>query len=552
MVTSSIRLLFVVLAGFLCLSTATLAQAPKVGNDYYEDEVDLGFKIKYPKGWDFVPSSPMEQYLIGKYAPPHSQYIEIKGGAVLFQNVWLVKLDRRPESKGGKKDIHEWIKDRLDEGRNWKPDPKKKYPKPLKGVKIPGVKVPAEYYVFQGVTSNNRSGAEPQPINLYVAVYTFHEDEKGEPDLQVALLGVGPNDKKKWRSYESAFSKMAKSFKKLEVEQPEDSGASDGPMSLRDRKRAELEKRVATTPGWELYETDNYFIISSNDDKAFMKELMKRLEAIRAVYEKTYPYEKVREIRNLAAQRKAEEGESDEEPEEGDAEEGDEDEVAEEDMRTVSTVDPREASRCSVVRVCKDDKEYHQYGGPGGSAGYWYWVEEELVIYDDKAVGGRENTWIVLNHEAFHQYIFYLYGNISPHYWYNEGTGDFFSGYQLEHGRFKLKENSWRQRTIQQMIRDDNYAPLEEFVRYGRAEYYGSDNPHGLGGGECYAQGWSFIWFLRTGEKKAKGWQEPWGDILDTYFDTLAVTGDLEEAVDTAFADVDYEALEESWKNFIL
>ena len=36
----------------------------------------------------------------------------------------------------------------------------------------------------------------------------------------------------------------------------------------------------------------------------------------------------------------------------------------------------------SIVRVCGDRKEYHQYGGPGGSAGYWNSGSEELVFYD--------------------------------------------------------------------------------------------------------------------------------------------------------------------------
>jgi hypothetical protein len=55
------------------------------------------------------------------------------------------------------------------------------------------------------------------------------------------------------------------------------------------------------------------------------------------------------------------------------------------------------------------------YGGPGGSAGYWNWGTQELVFFDDKGGDGRNDTWLVLNHEAFHQFIFYFYGNISPH-----------------------------------------------------------------------------------------------------------------------------------------
>ena len=94
-------------------------------------------------------------------------------------------------------------------------------------------------------------------------------------------------------------------------------------------------------------------------------------------------------------------------------------------------------------------------------------------------------------------------------------------------------------------------VPLEDFVRWSKAEYYGQ-NSLGFEAGECYAQGWSLIWFLRTGEKnKAKGWQSSWGKILDVYLETLAQTGELDTAVDKAFEGVDWEALEKSWASYI-
>jgi hypothetical protein len=217
----------------------------------------------------------------------------------------------------------------------------------------------------------------------------------------------------------------------------------------------------------------------------------------------------------------------------------------------------------SVVRVCKNWQTYTLYGGPGGSAGYWNWVKEELVLYDDKASGGRRDTWVVLNHEAFHQYIHYFYGELDPHTWYNEGTGDFFSGYQLKHNRFTLDANPWRKTTAQSMVRQgpatkekqgQGYVPLKELVKWSQSQYYGG-NPYGIKGGECYAQGWALIYFLRTGGKnKAKGWRPAWDKILDVYLETLVQTGDLDEAVDKAFpfSDEEWEAFENSWKSYTL
>ena len=220
----------------------------------------------------------------------------------------------------------------------------------------------------------------------------------------------------------------------------------------------------------------------------------------------------------------------------------------------------QERSHCSIVRVCISADDYHSYGGPPSSAGFWNNHTEELVLYDDKAVGGRRDTWSVLNHEAFHQYIYYFYGNLSPHSWYNEGTGDFYSGYKYAKNKtFTLEKFDWRDKTIQEAIRGNKpdanppkitYCPLAEFVKWTQPEYYGS-NKYSLGGGENYAQGWSFIYFLRTAKQNHfSGWNTAWDGILDTYFRVLASSSKLEQAVDEAFKGIDFDTLEAAWKAY--
>jgi hypothetical protein len=97
------------------------------------------------------------------------------------------------------------------------------------------------------------------------------------------------------------------------------------------------------------------------------------------------------------------------------------------------------------------------------------------------------------------------------------------------------------------------YVPLKEFVRFTQAEYYNATkNKYGIDGGDNYAQGWSFIWFLRTGPKRARAWNKAWTPILDTYLRTLAVTDDLDKAVDEAFAGVSWEEIEKAWIDYTL
>ena len=42
----------------LALAVPASAQEPKPGRDWYEDAVDLGFRVKAPDGWSFVPPQP--------------------------------------------------------------------------------------------------------------------------------------------------------------------------------------------------------------------------------------------------------------------------------------------------------------------------------------------------------------------------------------------------------------------------------------------------------------------------------------------------------------
>lgn len=520
-----------------------LAQAPKVG-DYYEDSVDLGFKVKMPKDWAYTPPQPDEANLIGKYTPEFNRYINISPEDVLWLEAYLIKFDRRNlkdeetevtededgnieieigDFNRGEEDLNSWL-----ESNMWGNGFRIKKQKDLKISKIESTE-----YLY-GAQKNGHA------FHVYAMVYHLH------PDVDIALVFNGPEVKKKWMKYEKAVKKMAKSFKPVEVEELEYSETKEDDSPARSKKRGELEAECAKNPGWELYETTNYFIITDNDDREFIKELMERIEAIRAVYEVLYPWEKAERLRLVAAKAR-----KDKEAEDPEADREIKIKVKGQD-RTSTDVSSRELSRCSVLRIFKNRNQYHEYGGPGGSAGYWASFHEELVIYDDKAGGGRRDTWIVLNHEAFHQYIFYLYGSISPHSWYNEGSGDFFSGYEYKHKKFNLKRNAWRKETIKSAIKANEHVPLKDLVRFTQAEYYGS-NKYGVGGGQNYAQGWSFIYFLRTGaKKKAPGWDSSWNDVLDVYFETLASTEDLDKAVDVAFANVDFAAMEESWKAYTL
>jgi hypothetical protein len=541
------------LAGFV-LALPAAAQEPKVG-DYYEDRTDLGFKIRVPQKWEQIPPSPDDGNLIIKYDPRTNKTIQVGKGAAMPLAVWILKFDRRKPAQADVagsptstiihqvKDVDEWIK-----GMGWEG---------FKRISSKDVVID-KIASTEAIYSSTAMTRDPEDeVRAFVNLF------KLQPDVDVAFVGWGPGDSKRWAKFESAFREMSHSFKCLEVKEKPTLAAD---ASLRDKKRAELQDQISRTSSWKLYETPNYFIVSDNPDKAFLDELMMRLEAIHAVYEQDYPASKAKELRaqipqtttgEPATTAKPPEGTDPKPKGDGDDDDPDDDEKKEDKDKPKPPKPPepdfalsQELSKCSVVRVCKNAGEYHAYGGPAMAAGHWDSNARELVIYDDRANGGKGDTWITLNHEAFHQYIYYFYGNLAPHSWYNEGTGDFYSGYTLKNNRYTLEKNLWRRDTIKEAIRGEQFAPLKQFMRWNQKEYYGR-NKLQVHPGICYAEGWSLIYFLRTGKKnKAKGWDPKWDTLLDDYLKALVTTRNRSGAIEACLKDIDIDALQAAWIDY--
>ena len=294
------------------------------------------------------------------------------------------------------------------------------------------------------------------------------------------------------KQYKKAFEKIAKSFKWIDkkAKDVESLDVLDG-VNITAKKRHEIERSMVS--GWNVIVSPkkNYIVIyntANGKNHLLAKTIAKRIELIRAqIYEKQFP-----------------------------------------PAFPIETV--------CIVRVCKDKKEYVAYGGSPQSAGYWSPGAEELVFYDaSRSKKADKDTLAVLYHEAFHQYIHYSVGRVAPHSWFNEGHGDYYAGAVYKGGKFKIKPFQWRVGVIRNAIvagerelteeTDDKgnvrknwgnkgYTPLPHLVEFSQREYYAYP-------GVSYAQGWSLIYFLREIVPKNKKYNEKWGHILDTYFDTL-------------------------------
>ncbi len=303
-----------------------------------------------------------------------------------------------------------------------------------------------------------------------------------------------PKQSTKVKSRIKSSIKSLKFFDAVRKSQPK--GVDRDNMSEMDKTIEEVKRKLP--PNWKVLPTPRkqYVIVHNIPQKktrqiAFAHNIVKYLERIRKYYEKVFPPRK-------------------------------------------------QITKVSVVRVCQDKEEYHQYGGPGGSAGYFNPGSGELVIYDASKDGGTADSYSVLFHEAYHQYLYYAVGQVSAHSWFNEGYGDYFSGSNPKKG-FKIGVFDWRTGTVKKAVSEKKNVHLKDLFYYTQRQYYANPSV-------CYAQGWALVYFLKS--KSAKK-NERWPQILDIYFNTLVKTRDKGKAVKAALDGVDIEKLNKAYMTFI-
>ncbi len=289
-----------------------------------------------------------------------------------------------------------------------------------------------------------------------------------------------------------------------------------------------IKARQAMVRGWKAEDTKNFFVLYHTKNMKLVNKIVKDLEAIQPHYNAMFP--------------------------------------------PVGDIDA-----VSVVRICKDVKEYMKYGGPAGSAGYWNFVHQELVFYDASKDSrsrskkqAEKDSLIVLYHEGFHQYIFNGLAGVSPDYWFNEGMADYFSGSVFYSGSKRLKEigpNRWRIPRVKGTVdRKGVWIPLKRLISAKRQQFY---DPRVIG--QMYAEAWSLAYFLLRSKEAAK--HEGWREIIPTYYNTLKkeaarvkklITKDMSlsakrklyseagtRSTKAAFKQIDKKALETAWMKWV-
>lgn len=339
-----------------------------------------------------------------------------------------------------------------------------------KGLKDPFVE-PEEVKLKKGLVARHATYGvnAAEGYSSYIDCWTVTLD-----DFDLAFMFVLPDQERDNKKWLKAFESSVKTLRLIErVAGPR--RVTEG-SSYEDRlafHKAEAEK----TPGWTAIETpsENYIIKTSSDDKGFIKDVIERLEASRLVFEQDFPPSK-------------------------------------------------EMDHVSVVRVCKNQDEFSQYGNTSaGVAGYFNPNTTELVLYDNKEQD-RRSTLAVMSHEAFHQYCYFLFDRSEAHRWFDEGHGDFYGCYEFK-GRKAIPTAHMpggldRYQGAKTLVREGKFKPIFVHINYNHPQWQ-NQGPSNV---SCYEQSWSIIHMLRMGalgKVSKKVWRDEYGTIIPNYIKAL-------------------------------
>jgi len=448
------------------LLTLTLLALPLVAQQKVElDKLvkvkEWGYQIQPIKGWNAMPADQDDRWAVGRWKQDLEQFRQ-RGNAEAYQSgsyceLKIMRMEPKVETPTGG-DNTPVVK----LPASWD---KKLNPKNIEdwiegqyeGASKRWTRTPLKGGKMQGDLLEFGSSASHVTIGLFRHLGV---------EWAVVYESFEESYRKTWRDI---YIKSVLTFQVTEKVDPKviEAARKDINKLEGEEKRAALKASVAGKPGWYTVDT-KYYVFISNADRAFVEKLAKELETVR---EKVY----------------------------------------------VPNFKPRnEKIPLNPVRIFATQSEYHQFGGPGGSAGYFSPSKGELVLFekfdDQSGNKSRDDCRSVMFHEGFHQYIHFAVGDVSPHSWFNEGHGDYFAGLVVQGNAIsKVNTFKWRVDFLKQHLGGKNdLIPLRSLLRYPQREYYAN-------AGLKYSQGWAVIYYLRNVSKNKAHKQ-----ALDTYFSYLA------------------------------
>ena len=468
------------------------AAAQKLGRVYHED-VFNGFRFKYPHEWTVTPVQ--EQFkamgMTAEFRGPAEQ-TRISSTAVIPFTPDVLVLSFYDEGVAPTDDAEDEGELRSRVTRRQRRDVTEVIARLMGHFQDFDKDAPIEDETrkVKGVEARRRTWqAFTGNFDVTLDTWTFPLE-----DRDICLLFRIPEQHAK--KYLRVFEKSARTFEEIERE----ASAELSSTGTYEDMLAYHMQEASQIPGWRALPTPSrkFIIKTSSDDDRFIDEVIGRLEKSREIFEQDFPPEK-----------------------------------------------PMEA--VSVVRVCKDAKEFRAYGNVSyGVAGFFSPRTKELVLYD-AIERDRNSTYAVMTHEAFHQYCHYLFGESEAHRWFDEGHGDYYGGMKFTPRKAvitaRMPAGLNRLDHVRELVRNgrtkEGYRSVEDHINYSHREWQ-SQGPINV---SCYSQSWSIIYMLRQGalgKVPKKVWKDEYADIVPDYIRTL------NEGFRAAYAELREELLAEA------
>ncbi len=198
----------------------------------------------------------------------------------------------------------------------------------------------------------------------------------------------------------------------------------------------------------------------------------------------------------------------------------------------------------NVVRIFENQTAYKQYVGPDHewSIGLWSPMQRELVILSQGS--DHAKTLEIIQHEGFHQYLFYACSMIPSLPWYNEGHACFFETAEIDRrGVVTIPENSRVQHLLANLDAVAQHIPDLLTMDYDTF-YHKSDEARSLN----YTAAWALIYYLRKGAPLERS--NPYDRILDRYLAELKTSRSSATATTEAFRSINTKKLQEDFTLF--
>ncbi len=455
------------------------------GRAQLHEDSRYGIKFKAPKDFNSVALNPREWITIAKFQSDSREYGGAQGRAALNRSFWVqfyptgtrdedLPEDDDDDTDGGdggdEGDEFDDFEDKLKKEKEAEPDVppmERAWNRVASGfglhevVKSKKIKVEKQNREERHFQTIDTDG-NPSDVMYWVAV---HESDDG------VFVFYGDAFAKNFSKAASEYARSAKSFKRIDKDGSLTGLGAILVEQLGDQE-AFLQAQIDKLPAdWGHYRSDRYLFLYNAEKNFVVKTVAPQIEAMRDEYEKIY-------------------------------------------------VPTKPIEAVSIVRIVNSADEYRAYGGPANSNGYWLDVDRELVLFDRRP---REQMLETLNHEAFHQYIYYWAGELAPHTWYNEGHGEYFAGARMTRThrvtgygpRVYTQRLPPLRRALGATERGDSFEEgalwhIRDILSASRSTAYG--DPFG----RFYPQAWAITFMLREGKL-----QPEWKTILPEYMDNL-------------------------------